>query len=308
MGLTKCYPVVGSAFVGSHYGWRWTAWITLILAAGFGTIALSLVPETYGPAILQARAKRIRFETKNWAVRSVLDERRIDFKSIVNNYFSRPLRMLVTEPILLLMTLYMALVYGILYLFFFAYPIAFSQQRGWTPLIGSLPFLSIIIGVVIGGTIITIFTKTRFARKMKKHGRVVPEERLPPMMIGAVLFPIGLFWFAWTSNPHITWVPQVLAGIPLGAGVLIIFLQGLNYIIDVYLMYANSAIAANTLIRSLLGAAFPLFATYMYDKLGVAWATSLLGFLTVAMVPVPVLFFIYGKKIRGWSKISPNKM
>ena len=46
-----------------------------------------------------------------------------------------------------------------------------------------------------------------------------------PMIIGAFLLPIGLFWFAWTSNPHITWVPQVIAGIPIGAGILMIFLQ-----------------------------------------------------------------------------------
>lgn len=130
----------------------------------------------------------------------------------------------------------------------------------------------------------------------------------------------------WTSNPHITWVPQVLAGIPIGAGILMIFMQGLNvraffrahfavirwlisdqYIIDVYLMHANSAIAANTLIRSIAGAGFPLFATYMYHNLGVPWATSLLGFLTTALFPVPVLFFIYGKKIRGLSKFSPTE-
>jgi len=100
-------------------------------------------------------------------------------------------------------------------------------------------------------------------------------------------------------------VPQVLAGIPIGAGVLMIFMQGLNYIIDVYLMNANSGIAANTLLRSLAGTGFPLFATYMYERLGIAWATSLLGFVCVLMIPVPVLFYIYGKKIRSYSRFSP---
>lgn len=141
---------------------------------------------------------------------------------------------------------------------------------------------------------------------LSNGGRPVPEERLPPMIIGAVLLPVGLFWFAWTSSPNITWVPQVLAGIPIGAGVQMIFLQGLSYIIDVYLMHANSAIAANTLIRSFAGAGFPLFATAMYHTLGVNWASSLLGFLTVAFLPVPILFFIYGKKIRQMSKYSPT--
>ena len=146
-----------------------------------------------------------------------------------------------------------------------------------------------------------------------------------PMIIGAFLLPIGLFWFAWTSNPHITWVPQVIAGIPIGAGILMIFLQyvplfdtstrfftltlyhrGLSYIIDVYLMYANSAIAANSILRAMAGGGFPLFAVQMYDNLGVPWATSLLGFLTLAFLPVPILFFIYGRRIRKLSRFAPK--
>ena len=201
----------------------------------------------------------------------------------------------------------MALVYGVLYLFF-SYPIAFEQQRGWSPGLASLPFLGIIVGIVFGSSYIVYFTVTRFARQMEKNGRVVPEGRLPPMIFGGILLPVGLFWFAWTSDASITWVPQVLAGIPTGAGVLIIFIQGFNYIIDVYLMYANSALAGNALVRSLLGAGFPLFAMAMYNRLGVAWATSLLAFLAVAMVPVSVLFFFYGRKIRSWSRMSMNKM
>jgi MFS transporter, DHA1 family, multidrug resistance protein len=83
-------------------------------------------------------------------------------------------------------------------------------------------------------------------------------------------------------------------------------LCGINYIIDVYLMHANSALAGNTFVRSALAAGFPLFATAMYHTLGVAWASSLLGFLTAALAPVPYLFFIYGAKIRKLSKFSPK--
>ena len=300
-------PIAGSFITQSYLGWRWTAWLTLIMTTGFGLLAVAVIPESYAPIILSQRAKKIRFETKNWAVHAAHDETNVDMHAIVNSYLLKPVVMLFTEPILLLMTLYIALVYGILYLFFEAFPIAFSEKRGWSPGIASLPFLSITIGVLLGASIIIYMTKTRFARKMKKHGRVIPEERLPPMIIGAVMLPVGLFWFAWTSDKNLPWAPQVVSGIPIGAGVLIIFMQGLSYIIDVYLRYANSAIAGNTLVRSMLGAGFPLFATAMYNKLGVAWATSLLGFLTVAMVPVPILFYIYGKNIRSWSKMSMNK-
>jgi len=187
----------------------------------------------------------------------------IDLKSISNKYIIRPFVMLFLEPILTLVTIYMALIYGILYLFFKAYPIAFQEQRGWNGGVGALPFISITIGVLIGAGIIVWISKTRFARKMAKHGRVIPEERLIPMIVGGFIFPAGIFWFAWILNPYITWVPQVLVGILINTGVLMIFLQGLNYIIDVYLMNANSAITGNTFVRSLFGAGFPLFATGM---------------------------------------------
>ncbi|OJJ37619.1 hypothetical protein ASPWEDRAFT_107978 [Aspergillus wentii DTO 134E9] len=300
-------PIVGGFITDSYLGWRWTAWITLIASSFFGLIALVIVPETYGPVLLQRRAARLRRETRNWAYHSFLDEHRPTASDIVWKYLLRPIQMLFLEPILLLITLYLALVYGILYLFFEAYPVSFQEVRGWTNEgIAGLPFVGILVGVFCGVALIIWQTKTRFARKLAKHGKVVPEERLVPMMIASVLLPIGLFWFGWTSDPSISWVPQVIAGIPIGMGILVIFMQGLNYIIDCYMMFANSAIAANTLVRSSLGGSFPLFAVQMYHKLGVDWASSLLGFITVAMIPIPVAFFFYGSKIRAMSKFSPK--
>ncbi len=88
-------------------------------------------------------------------------------------------------------------------------------------------------------------------------GKPITEERLLPMIVGAVFLPIELFWFAWTSSPHVHWAPQVLAGIPIGVAVELILLQGMSYIIDVYLMYPSSALAGNTLVRSLAGGRLP---------------------------------------------------
>ncbi|KAB2571733.1 putative transporter [Lasiodiplodia theobromae] len=299
-------PIVGGFITMSHLGWRWTEYITAIMGFFFGTIGLFVVPETYAPVLLQRRAKNLRYETGNWAIHSKHDELRVDLKSIGRKYILRPFAMIFLEPILLLVTLYMAVVYGILYLFFESYPIAFQETRGWNEGVGALPFLSITVGVVIGGAVIAFTTKTRFKRKMEKHGKVIPEERLIPMIIGGFLFPAGMFWFAWTSSPNINPWPQIVAGVPIGAGILMIFLQGLNYIIDVYMMNANSAIAANTFLRSFAGAGFPLFAVALYHTLGVDWATSLLAFIAVALFPVPILFYMYGARIRKLSRYSPS--
>jgi DHA1 family multidrug resistance protein-like MFS transporter len=247
----------------SYLTWRWTEYLTAIMGFGFGIIGFFVIPETYAPVLLQRKAKKIRHETKNWAIHAKADEQQVNLNEIMTKFLLRPFKMLFLEPILLLITIYMSLIYGILYLFFVAYPIAFSEVRGWNLGVGALPFIAVTVGVFFGALLIVYTSKTRFARKLKETGHVVPEERLIPMMIGGAVFPAGLFWFAWTSNPRIIWVPQVLAGIPIGMGVLLIFLQGLNYIIDCYKWNANSAIAANTFVRSLVGAGFPLFATGM---------------------------------------------
>ncbi|THC98672.1 hypothetical protein EYZ11_001875 [Aspergillus tanneri] len=135
-----------------------------------------------------------------------------------------------------------------------AYPVFFDEVRGWAHEGGTaLPFAGILAGVLFGACITIYNTKARFSRKLAKYGRVVPKDRLVDMMITSILLPVCLFWFGWTSSRHIVWVPQVLAGAPMGMGILIIFMQGLNYVIDVYGISANSAIAANVFIRSVLG-------------------------------------------------------
>lgn len=299
-------PIVGGFIVDSYLGWRWTAWITLILAAFVGLIGLVVVPETSAPRILQHRARRLRFETGNWALHAKADENPITSHTIVSVYLVRPFKMIVQEPILALITAYMSFIYGILYLLFEAYPVSFQEDRGWNAGVGSLPFLPFLFGIGVGAAGIAYSTRTNFTKAFIKHGKPIPEERLPPMIIGAIALPIGLFWYGWTSDPHITWVPQVLSSALIGGGCMTAFWQGMNYMIDCYGFYSNSAIAVNTFVRSIAGAAFPLFATQMYHGLGVPWATSLLGFLCVAFMPVPVLFYIYGARIRAKSRFTPT--
>lgn len=134
---------------------------------------------------------------------------------------------------------------------------------------------------------------------------MAPEDRLPLIMAGGFSLPIGLFWFAWTSSPNITWVPQVLSGYFIGAGVMLILTNGIAFIIDCYLSSAASALAAQAVVRSFVAAGLPLAGPTMYRNLGTAWATSLLGFCCVLMIPAPFIFFKYGPQLRAASKFVP---
>ncbi|KAK8194860.1 major facilitator superfamily domain-containing protein [Phyllosticta capitalensis] len=307
--LGPCAGPIGGSFTVANkdLGWRWTLWITMFLSFFFLIIGVICIPETHHNTLLTARAGRLRRETGNWALHAKAEEAPLDMGAIAKNVLVKPFVMLLKEPILFLVTIYMTIVYGILYLTFEAFPIAFTEKRGWSPTIASLTFAAVTVGVLVGVFIVVLISKTRVQRIYKEKGRIPPEERLIPMMIGSVVFPAGLFMFAWTSNPHILWVPQVIAGGLIGLGLFLVFLQGLVYIIDVYLMHANSALAGNTILRSLSGAGFPLFAVAMYHNLDVDWATSLLGIVSVVLIPVPVLFFIFGARIRKSSQFSPVK-
>lgn len=226
--------IAGAFLVQSPLGWRWTAWITLIMTVVFGLIGLGCMPETSAAKILQTKARRLRYETKNWALHSKMDEEPLNAHRIVTVYLFRPFVMVAQEPILALMTAYMSFIYGVLYLLFAAFPISFHEQRGWQLGIASLPFVSFIVGIILGLFLIAYSTRTNFTRSFVKHGKAIPEERLPPMIVGAIALPLGLFLFGWLSSPNITWVPQVLSSALLGLGLLVTFWQGLNYLIDVY--------------------------------------------------------------------------
>jgi DHA1 family multidrug resistance protein-like MFS transporter len=207
-------------------------------------------------------------------------------------------------PQLIVITVYICLIYGILYLSFYAIPYSFIRERGWTRTQASLPFISIFVGTLISIPGVAFYSKTYYQRRLTARGKVWPEDRLPMMLVGGILLPLGLFWFAWTSSREVSWVAPVFACAPIGAGIALVFQSGIAYIIDVYLTSSASALAANTFVRSFVAAGFPLFAPAMYDRLGVAWATSLLGFLCTALVPAPIIFYYYGERVRAMSKYT----
>lgn len=148
-----------------------------------------------------------------------------------------------------------------------------------------------------------------YIRAFEANGnKPVPEARLPPMMGGSFIFAAGMFMFGWTSPKEIHWIAPCISLTLMGIGFFTIFQSALNYLIDTFQKYSASAIAANTFLRSVFAAVFPLFVNPMFHKLGIPWASSLLGFVAVAMTPIPFLFYIYGSRIRKRGKFTAEVM
>jgi len=147
-----------------------------------------------------------------------------------------------------------------------------------------------------------------YNRKLAANNGVpIPEWRLPSIIAGGVAFMGGIFWFGWSGyRSDVHWIVPTLSGLLTGFGLMSIFLQSLNYLVDAYLIFAASAIAGNTFLRSLCGAGFPLFASYMFHGMGIQWASTLLGCVAAALVPIPVIFYLYGARIRAHSQFAPT--
>ncbi|KAJ5294613.1 hypothetical protein N7508_009434 [Penicillium antarcticum] len=229
-------PFTGGFIASSYLGWRWTLYIPAIFSLFNGAISVVFLSETYPPCLLVTKAAAIRKESGNWGIRAKQEELEIDVADLVEKYFTRPVRLLFTEPIILVVSLYMSFIYGLVYALLEAYPFVFEHVYGMSPGIAGLMFIGLSIGVVLACSFI-LFQQVTYAKKLEENkGVAVPEWRLAPTLLGAPVFTIGLFWFGWTGfTSSIHWAAPAAAGIFIGFGVLCIFLPCFNYLVDSYL-------------------------------------------------------------------------
>lgn len=308
-------PVMGPIF-GGLLGdfaptWRWIYWAFLIIAGFFYILLMVFVPETHHTTILKRRAKKLRKITGDETYRSIAELKERTLGQIAKDSFLRPF-LLLSELIIFLITIYMSVVYGLLYMFFFAYPVIYMEGRGWSASKTGIMFIPIGVGVLVSSVCAPWINKdyNRRAQAYRDRGELPPPElRLLPMMVGCWFVPAGLFAYAWSSFTHLSWAGPCFSGFACGFGFLSLYNPANNYIVDSYQHYAASGLAAKTFVRSVWGAAVPLFTIQMYHRLGDQWATSLMAFISLACCLIPYLFYFYGARIRAFSKYaySPEK-
>ncbi|KAF2875356.1 major facilitator superfamily domain-containing protein [Massariosphaeria phaeospora] len=300
-------PIISAAFVANpHLGWRWTEYFTGILQSLMVLLAVVFVDESYPPKLLIYKARRLRHTTGNWALHAKFEEWDVSITELAHKFLFRPIQLLLT-PICFLVALYASFCYGILYMQLGGIPIIFREMRGWSPVVATLPFLGILIGAICG-CLINVYNQTVYNKAYRAAGnRAVPEKRLPPMMLGSVLFSAGQFLMGWTADPAIHWAVPCIGLLLLGTGFFTIFQAALNYLVDTFTQYAASAVAANTFLRSCFAGAFPLVVGPLYHNIGVGPGSSITGGFAALLIPVPFIFYVYGKRIRRaspWSRGS----
>ncbi|KIY62541.1 MFS general substrate transporter [Cylindrobasidium torrendii FP15055 ss-10] len=300
-------PVVSGFISVSPASWRWLFWTLTMFAGVCLAIVILLVPETYKPIILVRKARRIREETGDERYHAPMEITKKTAAEQLEIVLGRPYKMLTQEPMLITCTIYMSFVYGCLYLLFESYPIVFGKLHGFRAQGVGLAFLPILVGAVLASLVYVVFFDPMYQKAVVKHApHVVPaEERLTMSLYTSFLFSLSLFLFGATSFPHVSfWAPLMFGGL-FGFSVMGLYLSFFTYIIDTYVSVAASALAANTVCRAVFGAAFPLFARQMYERLNPRWASVLIGFIALIMVPIPFVFVKYGASLRRKSSFAP---
>ncbi|KAF2842930.1 MFS general substrate transporter [Patellaria atrata CBS 101060] len=299
-------PIAGG-YLTEAKGWRWVFWVIVIVSGGINCLSIFVMRETYAPIILERKAIKLRKETGNHALRSKLDSG-ITRKELWKRSIFRPTKMLFRSPIVALTSLYMAVVYGVLYLLFTTFTFVFEGQYGFSSGQVGLTFIGIGVGMFIGLALVGKGTDL-IVRTAKARGeRVFPELRLPLYITipGTLSVAGGLYMYGWTCEYKVHWIAPIIGTALVGFGMLCAFLTIQAYLIDAFTIHAASAMAANAVLRSLFGAVFPLFALQMYDAMGLGWGNSLLGFIMLALLPVPVIFKFYGERIRTSPRFHVN--
>ncbi|KAF2794387.1 MFS general substrate transporter [Melanomma pulvis-pyrius CBS 109.77] len=298
-------PLVGPTFgplaggyLAAAKGWRWIFWLISIIGGAVFVASMLFIRESYAYVILQRKANRLRKETGNLNLRSALDTGRTP-QELFKFSIVRPLKMLFLSPIVFLLSLYMAIVYGYLYLLFTTFPRVFEIQYGFSVQSVGLTYLGTGVGSFIGLLFCGAVSDRAVKILTKQNGGIAkPEYRLPTMFVGAILVPIGLFLYGWTAEKKNHFMLPITGTAFLGAGLFCIFMPASTYLVDAYTIHAASVSAAATVFRSLLGALLPLAGNSMYNALGLGWGTSVLGFIAVVFMPMPLVFWMFGERIR----------
>ncbi|KAK9465931.1 major facilitator superfamily domain-containing protein [Lipomyces arxii] len=296
-------PIVGG-FIGDHTSWRWIYYTFLIFTGVLYVVICTTIPETYGPTILKRRAANLRRETGDNSYITEIERNPRPIGEMMRVNLVRPFVLLFRELIVFLVAIYMTILYGLLYMFFFCFPVVFGEGKHWKNGPVGLMFIPIGVGVIVAAFIAPFVNKHYVKMSQKYNGRPPAEVRLIPMMIACWFIPLGIFIFAWTSYPTISWVGPCLGSFPCGVGFSLLYNAGNNYLIDSYQHHAASALAAKTFIRSFWGGAVPLFTIQMYHKMGWEWASTFLGFLSLACCAIPYGFYFFGARIRSRSKFA----
>ncbi|KAH9903765.1 major facilitator superfamily domain-containing protein [Xylariomycetidae sp. FL2044] len=291
-----------AGFIDQTIGWRWIEGIQ-----GLSNIPLLLCvfiffPETRGGARLHKRAKQLRKATGDdrFAGPDDLDTR--SPKDMLKVSSVKAIRMLATEPVVLAFGLWIGFAWFVTFLFLSVIPITFQEKRGWSEGVSGLPYICLCIGTTIGWAANHLQMHKYDSIKANPDREETPEDRLYGAMFGAVWLPVGLFIYSFTQYAWVHWIGPCVGLVLIAVGIFFVFESTYSYTADCYGQDASSAIAGQGLVRNMLGAVSPLFASAFFHNLGSQYAGLLLSIVATGLSMIAFVMYTFGPKLRARSK------
>ncbi|RHZ54901.1 MFS transporter [Aspergillus thermomutatus] len=304
MGLFSLGPVFGpclgpvaGGFIAESVGWRWTFRV-LVLLAKHGTLSIA--------TLIFMRETKVNIVSKVKTIsvnpgEATLPPGGHDRPSHIRFLFtalSRPLRLLLFAPAILLLNVAVAFAFRLSYLLLTTFPSVFQQQYGFSTGIAGLSYLGMGVAM-LSAVVIFSTTSDKLLQWHQRKGMDGPENQLALMALFAPTIPVGFFWYGWAADRGTHWIVPIIGTSFIGFGSMFAMMPVQLYLIDALgHEAAASRVASNTILRSVAAALLPLVGRPLYSALGLGWGNSLLGFLALLFVPVPWLFYRYGSKLQ----------
>lgn len=260
------YPTLDDANFSSgrarYLSWHWIFYITSCAAFVVFLLCLVLLQETYEP-ILERRRQGAPEGSALGASATGLSPSSTgplaSLMTLISGTLYRPFLMLLTEPVIQLLAVYVGFLYGMMYLVLSTFSDLWSNRYNQSVAIGGLHYISLGLGYLLGSQVCA-FSLDKIYSHLSSNGISVPEHRLPLAILSAILVPSGLLIYGWAAQYQTFWLVPDLGAVLFSFGVIIGLQCVTNYLLDAYSKYAASAIGAVLLLRGIFGFAMPLFA------------------------------------------------
>jgi len=296
-----------SEYVTTYAGWRWVFYISSIVS-GLGILASCFLHESRTGYLLECKIKAIQKQTSHQYLRSLRCPEKKNFTvwRFVQDSLFRPLRFLVTEPIVICCAVLMAVSFSLIYGLTVGLTVVYTNFGFLESTTSSLSFIPLLIGLLIN-VLPRIYDQRIFTRYRQEHRPLRPETKVGSLVTACPALAIGLWLFAWTVPPriqHVHWSVSMIGLVLVGYATNDLSYILFGYLTDSYGSNAASACSALSLARTLMAAAFPLFTHTIYTHLGANISTSIFAAVATIFCITPVIFIKYGRRLRRSSHFA----
>ncbi|KZP30510.1 MFS general substrate transporter [Athelia psychrophila] len=301
VGGTGLGPVAaGWIEMNPHLQWRWIQWIHMILTGVVLLLVITFMKETRSTILLARLARKMRKQTGDHRYRARAEDEEASLYNLIAVSCTRPLYLLTHEPIVFSISIWLGFAWGLLYCMVESVGPLFRTLYGFNSGQVGTVFLTLAVGSLLG-FLTNFYQEYLYQKHFSERG---PEARLYGACIAGIFFPIGLFIYAWSSFARVHWIANVIGITVFVWAAFTIYLAAFTYLSDCYGPFASSASAGQSLMRNIAGLSFPLFTPQMFAALGYTWGNTLFALVSVLMIPIPFVLFLYGPRIRSRSRFA----